>query len=359
MSEQSVDAHEEAVLALLQPPADVARAHDDPDPVRRIARRILQRLDGMGKWGGYHTEFAHLSRGFAPDQRAMASQVGERLLQAGLLVEKTSVGQRHVNLNPRRSGDVRRLVAGGRCLRASPCRRCGDRRQPRGGRSQSVGSDRLSPLDASFLHLEDASSHMHVAAVLIFEGRPPAYDDFVSFAASRLHLVPRYRQRLAFVPLNQARPKWVDDEEFDPRFHIRATALPRPGGEYELQVLAARLFARPLNRERPLWEMWLVEGLDRGRFAVMSKTHHALVDGISGLDILSVLFSSEEESGEGDWRPQPPQADPRCWARRCWNGSPCPPSCCARHWHCCAGPGVRPSACWRRRWAWARWPGRD
>ena len=113
MSEQSVDAHEEAVLALLQPPADMARAHDDPDPVRRIARRILQRLDGMGKWGGYHTEFAHLSRGFAQDQRALASQVGERLLEAGLLVEKISVGQRHVYLNPRRSGDVRRLTASG------------------------------------------------------------------------------------------------------------------------------------------------------------------------------------------------------------------------------------------------------
>jgi hypothetical protein len=113
ISEQSVDAHEDAVLALLQPAADVVRAHDDADPVRRIARRILQRLDGMGKWGGYHTEFAHLSRGFAQDQRALASQVGERLLAAGLLVEKISVGQRHVFLNPRRSGDVRRLVARG------------------------------------------------------------------------------------------------------------------------------------------------------------------------------------------------------------------------------------------------------
>jgi len=113
MSEQSVDEHEEAVLALLQPPADTARAHEDPDPVRRIARRILQRLDGMGKWGGYHTEFTHLSRGFAQDQRPLASQVGERLLEAGLLVEKISVGQRHVYLNPRRSGDVRRLVADG------------------------------------------------------------------------------------------------------------------------------------------------------------------------------------------------------------------------------------------------------
>ena len=187
-----------------------------------------------------------------------------------------------------------------------------------------MASDRLSPLDASFLHLEDATSHMHVAAVLIFDGQPPAYDDFVSFVDSRLHLVPRYRQRLAFVPLNQARPKWVDDEEFDPRFHIRATALPRPGGEYELRVLAARLFSRPLNRERPLWEMWLIEGLDGGRFAVMSKTHHALVDGISGLDILSVLFSSDEESGEGDWRPQPSPGGPQMLGEALWERATMP-----------------------------------
>jgi WS/DGAT/MGAT family acyltransferase len=187
-----------------------------------------------------------------------------------------------------------------------------------------VASDRLSPLDASFLHLEDESSHMHVAAVLIFDGQPPAYDDFVSFVDSRLHLVPRYRQRLAFVPLNQARPKWVDDEEFDPRFHIRATALPRPGGEYELQVLAARLFSRPLNRERPLWEMWLIEGLDGGRFAVMSKTHHALVDGISGLDLLSVLFSSDEESGEGDWRPRPSPGGAQMLGEALWERATMP-----------------------------------
>jgi diacylglycerol O-acyltransferase / wax synthase len=187
-----------------------------------------------------------------------------------------------------------------------------------------VGSDRLSPLDASFLHLEDAASHMHVAAVLIFDGEPPAYDDFVSFVDSRLHLVPRYRQRLAFVPLNQARPKWVDDEEFDPRFHVRATALPRPGGEYELQVLAARLFSRPLNRERPLWEMWLIEGLDGGRFAVMSKTHHALVDGISGLDILSVLFSTDEGSGEGDWHPRPSPGGPQMLGEALWERATMP-----------------------------------
>jgi hypothetical protein len=113
--ERSLDAHEDAVLALLEPPGAVARAHEDPDPVRRVARRILQRLDGMGKWGGYHTERTHLARGFGPgNERALALAVADRLLAAGLLVEKVSVGQRHVFLNPRRSGDVRALIDEGR-----------------------------------------------------------------------------------------------------------------------------------------------------------------------------------------------------------------------------------------------------
>ena len=107
--------------------------------------------------------------------------------------------------------------------------------------------------------------------------------------------MPRYRQRLAEVPLAQARPRWVDDERFDLRYHVRNTALPEPGSEYELQVLAGRVFSQHLRRDRPLWEMWLVEGLDRGRFAILSKTHHALVDGVSGLDILSVLFAPDAE----------------------------------------------------------------
>ena len=107
------DATEEAVLALLSPRGGVARPHEDPDPARRVARRILQRLDGMGKWGGYHTDFAHLARGFAGNERALADAVGESLLTAGLLAEKPSVGQRHVFLNPRRAGDIRRLIEDG------------------------------------------------------------------------------------------------------------------------------------------------------------------------------------------------------------------------------------------------------
>jgi hypothetical protein len=107
---RSVEEHEEAVLAVLQADARTVRPHEDPDPARRIARRILQRLDGMGKWGGYHTDFAHLARGFAGNERALAQAVGESLLEAGLLAEKPSVGQRHVFLNPRRAAEIRRLI---------------------------------------------------------------------------------------------------------------------------------------------------------------------------------------------------------------------------------------------------------
>ncbi len=107
---RSVEEHEEQVLARLAPQAQTVRPHEDPDPARRIARRILQRLDGMGKWGGYHTDFAHLARGFAGNERALAQAVGEALLESGLLAEKPSVGQRHVFLNPRRAAEIRRLI---------------------------------------------------------------------------------------------------------------------------------------------------------------------------------------------------------------------------------------------------------
>jgi hypothetical protein len=114
LDESSLAAHEDELLQLLEPPGSLARAHDDPDPTRRVARRILQRLDGMGKWGGYHTEFEHLARGFGKgNERAVAKEVGEALVAAGLLGEKTSVGQRHVFLNPRRSGEIRRLIDDG------------------------------------------------------------------------------------------------------------------------------------------------------------------------------------------------------------------------------------------------------
>src|SRR3954468_21600341 len=174
-------------------------------------------------------------------------------------------------------------------------------------------SDRLSPLDASFLHFEDAASHMHVACAMVFEGEAPAYEDLLEHIGQRLHLVPRYRQRLANVPLGQGRPKWVDDEHFDLRYHVRHTALPAPGTEYELQVLSGRVFSQPLRRDRPLWENWLVEGLGGDRFAILSKTHHALVDGISGLDVLAVLFADEADTGAA-WTPEPAPSGARLLA---------------------------------------------
>jgi WS/DGAT/MGAT family acyltransferase len=173
-----------------------------------------------------------------------------------------------------------------------------------------MSSDRLTGLDASFLHLEDGSAHMHVAGVMIFEGSPPPYDDLLEAIERRLGLVPRYRQRLAFVPLGQGRPKWVDDPHLNLRYHVRSTALPAPGSEKQLRDLAGRVFAQQLDRDKPLWEIWLVEGLEGDRFAMLSKTHHALVDGISGVDIMSVLFDTSPDpaaptdTGER-WLPRP------------------------------------------------------
>ncbi len=155
--------------------------------------------------------------------------------------------------------------------------------------------DRLTGLDSSFLHLERDSAHMHVAGCSVFTGEAPAYDELIGAIESRLHLVPRYRQRLAFVPFDQGRPVWVDDPHFKVRYHVRHTALPRPGGDSELKRLAGRVFSQALDRSRPLWELWLVEGLAGGRFALLSKTHHALVDGISGVDIATVLFDASPE----------------------------------------------------------------
>ena len=173
-----------------------------------------------------------------------------------------------------------------------------------------ANQDRLTGLDSSFLHLERDSAHMHVAGCSVFAGTAPAYEELLEAIESRLHLVPRYRQRLAFVPLNQGRPVWVDDPHFKLQYHVRHTALPRPGGDAELKRLAGRVFSQALDRTRPLWELWLVEGLSGGRFAVLSKTHHALVDGVSGVDIATVLFDASREPlpmapPEHEWAARP------------------------------------------------------
>jgi diacylglycerol O-acyltransferase / wax synthase len=170
--------------------------------------------------------------------------------------------------------------------------------------------DRLTPVDASFLHQERQASHMHVGAVVIFEGPPIPHEEFVAGLESRLHLVPRYRQKLAFPRFEMGRPFWIDDPNFNVDYHVRHTALPAPGSEEQLRQLVGRIFSQRLDRSKPLWETWLVQGLSDNRFALISKTHHALVDGVAGVDLSTVLFDltpvpPEPDGGENGWTPQP------------------------------------------------------
>ena len=170
--------------------------------------------------------------------------------------------------------------------------------------------DRLTSTDASFLHQEHDASHMHIGGVLVFEGPAPRFEDFLDHVRDRLHLVPRYRQKLATPPLETGRPLWVDDPDFNLEYHVRHTALPSPGSEEQLFLLTSRIASQQLDRSKPLWETWLVEGLADGRFALISKTHHALVDGISGVDLASVLLDADRtpapvEADLEPWRPEP------------------------------------------------------
>jgi WS/DGAT/MGAT family acyltransferase len=169
--------------------------------------------------------------------------------------------------------------------------------------------DRLTAVDASFLTNESSSSHMHVGAILIFEGPPPLYVDLVEHIRGRLNQVPRFRQRIVVPPLEAGRPLWADDVNFNLTYHIRHTGLPEPGGEDKLRQLAARVFSQQLDRSKPLWELWLVQGLERDRFAILTKTHHAMVDGVSGVDIGTVLFDLEAVPQPSeridDWKPRP------------------------------------------------------
>jgi diacylglycerol O-acyltransferase len=154
--------------------------------------------------------------------------------------------------------------------------------------------ERLSPLDASFLYLEQPTTAMHVGSVMVFHpGTTPfSYERLVQHVAARIAYVPRYRQRVRAVPGRLANPVWVDDEDFDISHHVRRSALPRPGTATQLQELVARLQARPLDRSRPLWELILVEGLADGRFAVLTKVHQALVDGVHAVDLGQVVLDS-------------------------------------------------------------------
>ena len=168
--------------------------------------------------------------------------------------------------------------------------------------------DRLSSLDTSFFALEDAATPMHVGSVMVFDSPEGGfdYDAMVRLIEQRLAFVPRYRQRVRGVPGGVANPVWVDDEGFDIHYHVRRSALPRPGSDAQLEELVARIMPRPLDRHRPLWEVYLVEGLADDRFAILTKTHHALVDGFNTVHLGHVILDGAKDSqltGHATWRP--------------------------------------------------------
>ena len=163
---------------------------------------------------------------------------------------------------------------------------------------------RMSGLDAGFFLVEDENTPLHVASVVVFEGPPPSYGDLVRKIVSKLPQVPRYRQRVRTLPLHLGRPVWVDDPHFQILYHVRHTAVPAPGGEEQLRNLAGRVLAQRLDTTKPLWEIWLVEGLEGGRWALIGKVHHCMVDGVAGMDLMTVLF---------DLSPESPQLEPEPW----------------------------------------------
>ncbi len=166
--------------------------------------------------------------------------------------------------------------------------------------------DRLTSIDAGFLHQEDGGAHMHIGGLGVFAGPPPDGQTFSDHIASRLPLVPRYRQKLAEMPFGTGRPLWVEDPTFNLSYHVRHTALPSPGSEAQLLTLASRIASQRLDRTKPLWELWLVEGLSDGRWAIISKTHHAMLDGVGGVDLLTALLDLTPKTRSvpaDDWAP--------------------------------------------------------
>jgi diacylglycerol O-acyltransferase / wax synthase len=174
--------------------------------------------------------------------------------------------------------------------------------------------DRLSLLDASFLYLEEPTTPMHVGSMAVFEAPVKGFDyeQLVDLVSARIAYVPRYRQRVRVVPGRLANPVWVDDENFDVTYHVRRSALPRPGSQEQLLELVARVQSRQLDRSRPLWEVYLVEGLADGRFAIVTKSHQALVDGVNAVDIGQVILDDAPDTPDvptDTWKPAPEPSD--------------------------------------------------
>jgi diacylglycerol O-acyltransferase / wax synthase len=167
--------------------------------------------------------------------------------------------------------------------------------------------ERMSSLDAVFIAVEDAVNHMHIGSVGIFEGPAPSYGEVRALVAAKLQLIPRYRQRVREAPASIGRPLWIDDVHFDLDYHLRHTALPA-GDRFALERLVGRVMSHPLDRQRPLWEMWLIEGLGDDRWALLSKVHHCMVDGIAGSDLLALIMDLDPNAAQltsDEWSPAP------------------------------------------------------
>ena len=172
--------------------------------------------------------------------------------------------------------------------------------------------ERMTVTDAQFLDLEDGVHHMHLASIGIFDGPPPSYDGILEYVATLLPRVPRYRRKIRRVPMDLQRPVWVDDGHFNIQYHLRHAALPDPGSDDQLRNLMGRLMSQQLDRTKPLWELWIVENLSGGRWALVSKVHQALVDGIEGSDILTLMLTPEPSKPDLEaepWNPRPEPSD--------------------------------------------------
>jgi diacylglycerol O-acyltransferase len=168
----------------------------------------------------------------------------------------------------------------------------------------------MSPMDASFLHIEGPNNPMHIGGLSIFEGPAPPFERLEEMVSSKLDAVPRYRQKVRFVPLGLGRPVWVEDPHFNLGYHLRHTALPSPGSEELLRRTAARVFAQHLDRQKPLWEIWMIERLSKNRWALLSKVHHCMVDGVSATDLMTVMFDeTPAPPPEHPWQPTPEPSD--------------------------------------------------
>ena len=168
----------------------------------------------------------------------------------------------------------------------------------------------MSPMDASFLHIEGPNNPMHIGGLSIFEGPAPPFERLEELVSGRLDVVPRYRQKVRFIPLSLGRPVWVDDPHFNLGYHLRHSALPAPGTDDLLRRTAARIFAQKLDRRKPLWEIWMLEGLSENRWALLSKVHHCMVDGVAATDLMTVMFDEvAAEEAPSTWQPTPEPSD--------------------------------------------------